>query len=469
MMKLPFRRLCWLIAMIVPALPALGDGHASYLPSDVDVYAELNGATPDDWRFAAQLAGPGVSIDESWRELARVVGLDEQEAFSRLLGERVSLALRSVWSGESDWAALLTTDVETAEMIRRKLKARPRRIVGGQTVLRLPGGRYEFTEFRNGGSVTVMLAPVSEGASLFGDACVSPEETLDETARLLAFDDLDHGPHFLAVHAPGAKGWLTGAVEVDEGSARVRLVGRFSGVDAPRPVFTPEAWDELFDGALFAIVERGQGLFEGGTLESIPALEPVLHAMGESAGEVVLGVVRAREGGGVVVGGAASLAGPESRAERLDRGAARSLAIVRGALGQVGEEIDFRGDYPRALRTAPITMRESVSWRYLGDGWQPGWVVAGNDVCLVNEIAETARGEAERMRFHVTLDGEGGEGLPMAAWRSVGLARPAALLGAIGDAGGALAGFSGVDVVRWRLRDLPSGRVDGEIELKRAE
>jgi len=465
-------RIIWLAAVFAPAFAALGGGasHASRLPDDVDLYIELNGATRGEWRFVSSLAGPGVSLDASWADLSETVGLDEREAFERLLGTRVSIALRGVWEGEADWAALLTTDEETADLIRRNLKARPRRIVGGQTVLRLPGGRFELTTFREADGVTLMMAPAREGTGVLLDACAPPERALGETERAAAFEDLDeHGPHFISARIPKGHGWLSAGARLDERSASLRIAGRFERWENPRPVFAPEAWDGLFEGALLGVVERGRAFFEDGLFEEVPAMEPMARAMGPSAGDVMVALVR-ESAGGRELGGAVSVAGPESRAEKLDAGAAGSLILLAPA----GDEgvYDFHGAYPRAMRTARLSETRSVSWRYLGDGWQPGWVVAGTSGELVDEIAATAASEAHRMRFRVTLDGEGGEGLPMAAWRSVGVVRPRALLsGGEGDAGvgGALAGLTGIETLRWRIRDLPSGRVDGELELVRAE
>ena len=214
------------------------------------------------------------------------------------------------------------------------------------------------------------------------------------------------------------------------------------------------------------VVERGKAVFEEGLLETVEGLGPMARAMGPSAGEVMVAVVRSH-GDEREMGCAVSVVGPESRAAKLDAGAAESLAL----LGPVddGEVYDFQGAYPRAMRSASLSETQSVSWRYLGDGWQPGWVVAGTSGALVDEIAETAGAEAHRMRFRVTLDGEGGEGLPMAAWRSVGVVRPRALLSGGEDGEGALAGLAGIESLRWRIRDLPGGRVDGELELVRAE
>ncbi len=466
-------RALWLSAVLVPALSSLAENpagartsHAALLPENIEVYAELNGATREEWRFVASLAGPGVSLDDSWHELADAIGLDENEAFERLLGNRVSIALRGVWGGEPDWAALWTTDNATAELIRKRLRARPRRIVGGQAVLRLPGGRFELTEFHAESGVTVMMAPTREGGGVLSESCAAPKATLASTERVRSFAALsEHGPHFIAASLPRGKGWLAAGAEVTSHAARLRLAGRFAGWGDPRPVFDPSAWDGLFEGALLGVVERGRAFFEEGLFEDVGALEPLARSMGPSAGEVIVALVR-DEGGGVEYGGAVSVAGPESRAEKLDAGAARSLAMIGPGVGH--EVYDFRGASPRALRSAELSDTLRVSWRYLGDGWQPGWVVGGTSESVVAALSEKASSEAHRMRFRVTLDGEGGESLPMAAWRSMGVARPRALL-SDGTEGGPLAGLAGIELLRWRIRDLPSGRVDGELVLERAE
>jgi len=472
-MSIWFCRVLWLTALLVPAFPSLAGepvsertSHAALLPDDIEVYAELNGATREEWRFVASLAGPGVSLDDSWHELADAVGLDEAEAFERLLGNRVSIALRGVWGDDPDWAALWTTDNATAELIRKRLRARPRRIIGGQAVLRLPGGRFELTEFHADTGVTVMMAPTRELGGVLSDSCAAPKVTLASTERVRAFDSMhEHGPHFIAAALPQQKGWLSAGAEVRSRAVTLGLAGRFAEWGEPRPVFDPGAWEDLFDGALLGVVERGRAIFEEGIFEDVAALEPFARSMGPSAGEVIVALVRETDGG-VEIGGAVSVAGPESRAEKLDAGAARSLAVLGPPVGH--EVYDFRGAAPRAMRAAVLSDSLQVSWRYLGDGWQPGWVVGGTSEAVVAALSEKATGEAHRMRFRVTLDGEGGESLPMAAWRSVGVARPRALL-SDGAGDGALAGLAGIEFLRWRIRDLPSGRVDGELVLERAE
>ncbi len=475
--------LCRMVLLAVVALPlGVAQGgpgvepseHAALLPDDVDIYAQLNGVTRDEWRFLSSLAGSDVSLDASWRALAEAIGMGEDEAFERLLGQRASVALRGVWEGEADWAALLTTDAETAGLIRRKLKARPRTIVGGRAVLRLPGGRFQLTEFRGEEAVTVMMAPARENGGLFLEACAFRDVSLMESERVRAFGELaGEGSHYIAARMDSGKGWLSASARIGDQAARLRMVGALEGHERPRAVFDPAGWEELTSTALLAVVERGRGVFEKGLYEDVPALIPFAKAMGASAGEVIAVVVRGSEERGVEVCGAASLSGPVARAKKLDRGAARSLAALSAMVGGGAWEHDFGGLYPRAARTAQIREGLSVTWRYLGDddeaSWQPGWVVAGTSGEIVESVSATAQRETDRVRLRVTLDGEGGAVMPMSAWRSVGVVRPRALLGIVGEVNPTLVRLSSVERLRWAIRDLPGGRVEGEVELERAQ
>lgn len=449
-------------------------GHAAHAPADAELFVTLAGASREDWAFLSSVAVPASSVDDAWRTLAGELGFDEAEAFERLLGTRASLAVRGVWDGRGDWTAFFSTDLATAKRIRRELRATPRKIVGGRPVLGLAGGRFRMTELAHEGEVVLVLAPAEgAGGSLFDTVCRGEGADLGATERLVELRGLAGGGRYgAAMLLPEGKGWLAaGAARIGVVS-ELTLLGRLTDVKAPRHRFDPQGWEALFEGALFATVERAGRLFQEDDLGPLEAMRPLIEAMGPSAGDAAAVVIREGAKGGVAIAGAISMAGPEDRAARLDAGVSRLVTGIGVARGEGAWEHDFGGLYPRARRSVRFEDGFEMFWDYIGTGWQPGWVVLGTSGGLTTELSATARREAGELGLHVTLDGEGWETMPMAAWRSVGVARPAALVGAMTGSGGAapeaLARLGGLELVRWEVRDLPNGRVDGRLVVERA-
>ena len=170
--------LVWLCA--AAGTLAGGPGHTAFLPGDIGVYVEARGMRATDWDVLAPLLGELEEIDRSWAELAARMEMTPEDAFARLLGERTSIAIRGAWTGETDWAVLLSTDTDTAAYLRAKLGAAPRKIRGTGTVLGLQGGRFQLAQLTAEGERGVVLALAPRDGRLFDELGSGCEKFLEQ-------------------------------------------------------------------------------------------------------------------------------------------------------------------------------------------------------------------------------------------------------------------------------------------------
>jgi hypothetical protein len=454
---------------------ALGGGpasHAASAPRDVDVFLTLEGATLSDWSFLTDVAGAGAAGERAWRELGVVLRMDESETFERLVGRRASIVARGVWEGDAEWVALLSTDGGAAKRFQKAFKATPRRIVGGRPVLALEGGRFQAAVLPSEHGVVLALSPLEDGSgSLFEALCGGATESLATTERFKAIEKLGDAKRYAAaVTLPEGKGWLVGGAGSLGAEIEIELLGRIAEPCEALAAFDPSAWSEAMDGAAFGVVERAGSLFgagDEGALGPLAVMGPMFEAMGEGAGEVAAMTLRLDEDGGAAIGAAATMSPLAGRAEGLDRAASGTVASMRAALGQPGLEQDFLGLYPEALRRAKLKEGLEVLWAYApgrrGEGAaELDWFVGGNDERAVRALVEAAESPGAAT--------EGGA--LTGSWRSVGHAMPMRLIAWLGAKGGdapePLRGLAKVEEIRWGVRDLPGGRVEGTIRVRRS-
>jgi hypothetical protein len=460
--------------MCLPSI-ALADEpawHARSAPAEVDLFVSLEGATLSDWAFLTDVAGAGEAGDRAWQELGEALRMEEGEAFRRLVGRRASIVARGVWRNEVEWVALLSTDGGAAKRFQRAFKATPRRIVGGRPVLALEGGRLQAAVLPRERGVVLALGPVAgESGSLFETVCKGMGETLAGTERFRAIEALGEARRLAAVvRLPQEKGWLVGGTGSLGETIEIELLGRITDPCETHAAFDPEAWSAAMEGAAFGVVERAGSLFRSGDegeLGPLAFMGPMFEAMGDGAGEIAAMTLRLGEERRVAIGAATTMSPVEGRAEALDAAASRMIASMTRDLGTPGAEQDFLGLYPHALRRAKLRDGLEALWFYVkGDRAERAaeldWFVGGTDESVVRALRDAAAqaGAATKPR-----------GLA-ASWRSVGHAMPGRLIEWIGERGNGLPaplrGLANVREIRWAVRDLPGGRLDGTIRVHRA-
>ena len=94
------------------------------------------------------------------------VGLKPHEAFDRLLGRSVVLAIRTDDDGETQWAVRSNVSLNTLRMLKRAIAPTPRSIAGGTPLFGLEDGRFSMAIQENDTGAVLTLAPASNDTLL---------------------------------------------------------------------------------------------------------------------------------------------------------------------------------------------------------------------------------------------------------------------------------------------------------------
>ncbi|MEN0019843.1 MAG: hypothetical protein AAF747_03055 [Planctomycetota bacterium] len=144
-------------------------------------------------------AGLFEDLDERLASLADEVGLETDDAFASLFGQRLILLVDGI-GDEAEWAVVTELDAQTANTLVAGLRGRPRRVVEGQQVLAVERARFNIARASND---RVILAPASADQLLaWGLAWL----TSDDAQSLASDRDLDRsGANELAaqIELPG--------------------------------------------------------------------------------------------------------------------------------------------------------------------------------------------------------------------------------------------------------------------------
>lgn len=467
-------------------------GLARYAPAGTDVLIVLSDAaclrsTPAGAaisRAAENALGDG-NLGRSWAALAERLGWSEEEAFDRLLGRRAALVLRGLPDGvgadEPEWAILSEVTASTERRLRERLDVSARSIKGNSTIYAVEQGVYELTARLVEGRAIVLFGP-SKRHALFDEIAPTlggaPEpapivrsalELLDgqKDATIAAFarDPADpDGWSALAASQRGVelRGWFAAATKACAGIPLESVVR-----------WDASTLDDLGESAFMAGVDlfpleddRVPGLAQ--VITALPMLAVLRgDGMGPSRRFAYIIGPGADDDAPLDVACSVESADPDAVAATMDNAMGSMLAAI-GAPG-----VDFGGVAPGAMRLATLPPLGPLSslglqrgpdgttrllWgASFGDEGEPGWWSFGLG-------GESARRLTDGLGL-LRRDDERG-----ARWVSVGVARPAAALAHLEEAGAAIPAEFGlvgaVDEVRWAFEMLPGGRQGGEFMVR---
>ena len=143
---------------VAPNSPASAAAAIADIPDDADLIivvehaSELRASTIGDAvsRFLAD-AGLIADLNKAWSALADQLGLTRDEAFDRLLGQRLILVSKGASQGKARlWAILSDITVDTDAKLKDKLQAAPRAIDQGHQILTIENGEYQLTSHLRG-------------------------------------------------------------------------------------------------------------------------------------------------------------------------------------------------------------------------------------------------------------------------------------------------------------------------------
>ncbi len=495
------RRLAILPALLallaVPALagraPADVDPQAvgALVPEDVRIVVALDGAA--DVRTSpvgrvvvdlASLAGVMDGIAPPWAELADALGMTQERAFDELLGTRVVFASRfgpaddHARQRDAAWALMSWVAPDTADLLRQRLRAAPRDMLGGRPVLTIDGGR-----------LGLLLGPTERGRRVLLIGPTDRRDLFDELGR-----SLDRGPDrpladsagFDRVTRLGRRGdafilgrarddggpWIAALAEHADRRIDVSflLADPAPGDAAPASVRT---WSrDTFDALsrdVYALVLDQNDL--GGHGRSLPRLGPGLPLPPE---------VRALMADRRALLARPAAAGPIEIAlavETLDVAEMSEVGdqlvedLVRALPGgeRLGDRVaSLRATPPLAVRTVDVSRAipalEEFGWRAgpwlswrgratgepCDPGQAPGWWTVGLGTAAVDDLSHAVATPTE------------GVSLP---WMSLGVVRPGELLRALARAGApapdVLAPLQRVREVGWEALRMGEGMVVG--------
>ncbi len=516
----------------LPRLPALTGALAGALLSAVTLSAGPAHASPDPWSLLADLppavdaaavldrpgdrlwsdptgrlcravlSGTGLfeQTERAWAGLARALGYTEDEAAAALLGGRVVVA----WDGltghgreaasraDTRWAILAEVDRETARALRNRLRATPRRTVGGRVIYSIDAGRVAMALVERADQTRVFIAPNQAvgllEAWLRNAGAPGPAATggvaLD-AHRLLG--PVEPGWVALAaVRPPDADGPAGLELRADHGAWTLRFAAPSddarSPVGAPVGVLHEVGGDALLAAAFSRGPRLGPDALELGLRLGAP--EPAGTERGSQlrTGRGVVVVVRAQERPddartvpvAQVITHAETDAGFAERADRL------ISALIAGDAPAAAPQ--HRGRFPQAVRThalpdapaaseaphRPAPPHPSHAWP--GPRATVAWCIAPDDPDRAGAVSVAV---APRGVDPAALARKGREAWARAGDRhdpgiiTAGVAHPAALADLFPDRArgpaGALA--RAVDRAEWTVR-LHDGAVRGSLHLR---
>jgi len=320
----------------------------------------------------------------SWGALSSRIGMDEGEAFDRLLGRRAIYVRGNAADARRDWALILTTDEKTEHRVRAGLKPAPRQPVRGRQILTIEDGRFLLGAMdggRRGDRVRFVLAPAG-GRALFlrlinGDADRPGLAGTDAVRRLR---ELNPDPSIVVLFRDGLRAVsLTGAVE--GGSIEVSFLARVKGVerpDAPAP-WPGAVFKRIAPGSALAIVEHESPAWRrfasGGAFFDASAEIIAPFTGHEFIGKKsVLVVDRGEDSARVTV------AVETTDAEKLAPHADLFMSGFLDRLGYAGAQggpgrIDFGGVHPRAIRTVGPNAEQGAADRVFGGRPDFAWCI----------------------------------------------------------------------------------------------
>ncbi len=141
-------------------LPASAAAAISDIPDDADLIIVIEHASelrtsPIGDAVSRFLADSKVidALTKAWAGLADQLGLSRDDAFNRLLGQRVILISKGAVQGNDRlWAILSDISVDTDEKLKDKLQAAPRAIDQGHQILTIENGQYQLTSHLRAGT-----------------------------------------------------------------------------------------------------------------------------------------------------------------------------------------------------------------------------------------------------------------------------------------------------------------------------
>lgn len=379
---------------------ASGPGVIDRLPSDVQMIlcikdAQRQRRSAPGQAIVRALAGARFFSETgaAWIKLADLMEWEPEEAFVRLAGRRLVLAIAGQTEhGDHAWAILSDVDSDTERRLVSRLRPAPRKTVAGQPVLSLEDGRFEIAIFcppQGAGKqpvapCTIVLAPTGRGdlldrivRGLAGDA---PGPVLgDAPAMKAALPLLGADLFFMGIREgkDGPQQLLLAAALADDGwTASLRaspgLLLRSNGPGAAIPPWSAQAVDVLAsDAVALVMADSVLDLDIWAPLFLVPTLPEAAERLSGLLGRRrFLGVFRARNEDEAVPGVALALGLEAPDVAKLAAPADAVLgrligAIEAGSKAGDSDRPDFQGFLPEAPRVVHLKGPTSLLWRPL--------------------------------------------------------------------------------------------------------
>ncbi len=371
-------------------------------------------------RFLLELGG-GISrfddLGRRWREFARQMGMEQDEAFDALLGSSCGLVRDSLRS-EGTWVVLSRVSQKTARRVLSGLRSVPKSAVEGVPVVAIESGRVHAAVIGQGRTALLVLGERTDTA-LFQAVVArarAPQRGRVERAggvhlRVRGLDGFD------ADLVCDVKATAQGArVEASLAGAGVRhlLAGIPAGGGGLPDL--PSGADALLGLAAFVDMRQFEGVLGVPGVVRTREDQPGLSEFGPAA------FVRVCGEGGTRVQMGVQIRHPMLSADKGDALIASLMARLGGARMGAG---DFGGLAPRAIRIAEVGRIEGLSegggrlaWTYRGpDARGRSWMLGefGDDSFEIQRLRE---------RFDEILrvlgTGSGRDGAVAIGWARVG-------------------------------------------------
>lgn len=496
---------CLIAAFATPAVAGAAPDPWSLLadlPPAVDAAAVLDRPGERLWSdptgrlCRAVLSGTGLfeQTERAWAGLARALGYTEDEAAAALLGGRVVVA----WDGltghgreaaaraDTRWAILAEVNRETARALRNRLRATPRRTVGGRVIYSIDAGRVAMALVEQADQTRVFIAP-NQAVGLLeawlrnaGAPGPAPAGGVGLDAHRLLGPVEPGWVALAAVRPPNTDGPAGLELRAEHGAWTLRFAAPATGAapgGAPVGVLHEVGGDALLAAAFSRGPRLSPDALELGLRLGAP--EPAGTERGSQlrTGRGVVVVVRSQERAddartvpvAQVITHAETDAGFAERADRL------ISALIAGDAPAAAPQ--HRGRFPQAVRThaLPDTPADASDPSRPPDAW-PGpraivaWCIAPDDPDRAGAVSVAV---APRGVDPAALARKGREAWLRAGDRddpgviTAGVAHPAALADLFPDRArgpaGALA--RAVDRAEWTVRQH-NGAVRGSLHLR---